>query len=111
MGRLANNRIKEIVGMYLVAFAKIVEDKRKGLHLESVCFGGIGQTPDEADDIARACTNMAKGATVVPKVFQLDRKLQAIDILYDASEKFEKLTNSMLEANDVLNKNQFRRKK
>lgn len=97
--------------MYLVAYAKIIEDKKKGLHLDSVCFGGIGTTPDEADDIARECTNMVRGATVVPKIFEINQRLQAIEVLYDASEKFEKLTSSMLEANDVLNKNQFRRKK
>jgi hypothetical protein len=97
--------------MYLVTYAKIVEDKQKGLFLDSVCLGGLGVTEADADEIARQCASTIKGATIIPKIIPVSRRLQAIDLLYDASDQFEKLAAQMIEADMVISKNANRRKK
>jgi hypothetical protein len=94
---------------YLVAYAKIVVDREQGIALQGVYFGGIGETLPEAESIAKDCVNNIRGGTILPKVLKLDGDGRVIDALYEATEKFEKVTANMVEADSIINRN--RRKK
>jgi hypothetical protein len=94
---------------YLVAYAKIVVDREQGIALQGVYFGGIGDTLHEAEVIAKDCVNNVRGGTILPKVLKLDGQGRVIDALYEATEKFEKVTANMIEADSIINRG--RRKK
>jgi hypothetical protein len=89
---------------YMVAYAKLTMDRDEGIVLQGVYFGGLGSTKDEADNIARECVNGVRGGTIIPKVMMLNGQHQMIEALYEATEKFEKLTGSMNEADSIINK-------
>ena len=89
---------------YVVAYAKMSIDKDDGIILMGVYFGGVGQTHDEADEIARECVNSVKGKTILPKVIKIDNQYSVIDALYDATERFEEMTDKMREANSIISR-------
>jgi hypothetical protein len=90
---------------YVVAYAKIVTDKQ-GIHLNGVFFGGIGDTPEQAHDIARECVNTIRGGTILPRVIQIQEKYKVLDALYEAADKFESTTLQMQEANKIITRSQ-----
>lgn len=92
---------------YVVAYAKIITDK-EGISLQGVYFGGIGETAEEADEMARECVNNIRGGTILPKVLKITDKGQILDILYDASDRFEQTTTNMQEADKIINRTQSR---
>jgi hypothetical protein len=89
---------------FMVAYAKIVVDKDDGIALAGVFFGGIGDSAQEAEGIARECVNTIRGGTILPRVIKLERDGQVIDALYDATEKFERITQSMIESDQIINR-------
>jgi len=89
---------------YMVAYAKIVVDKDAGISLHGVYFGGIGDTLDEAEKIARDCVNSIRGGTILPKIIKLDDECQVIDTLYDATNTFERITTNMAESHQIFNR-------
>ena len=94
---------------YLVTYAKISTDKNN-ISLQGVYFGGLGDTADEANNIARECVNMSKGSgTIVPKVIKVNAKHAIIDAMIDASEKFEQIVVYMLDANCTIQKSMGKR--
>lgn len=96
---------REHMEKFVVAYAKIITDK-SGIHLQGVYFGGLGDTPQEADTIARDCVNRIRGGTVLPKVMRINGDHQVLDALYDASDKFEHTTVQMQEAEKIINRTQ-----
>lgn len=96
---------REQVEKFVVAYAKITTDK-EGIHLQGVYFGGLGESADEADAIARDCVNRIRGGTILPKVLRIDGNHQVLDALYDASDKFEHTTLQMQEAEKIINRTQ-----
>jgi len=90
-----------IVFKFLVAYARIQSDKDAEIALQGVYFGGVGETPEEAERIARECVNTIKGGTILPKIIQLDETNTVIDGLLDAMEKFEQVTAYMVEADNT----------
>lgn len=92
---------EEAVSKFLVAYAKIQCDKDADIALQGVYFGGMGDTPEEAEGIARDCVNTVRGGTILPKIIQLDCKHSVIDGLLDAMEKFEQVTTYMVEADNT----------
>lgn len=96
---------------YVVAYAKITESKTDGICLEGVFFGGVGITAEDAEDIARNCVNSVRGGTIIPKILPVNGKCQVIDVLYDAIENFEKITNQMIEAHKTIQRTQGRKKR
>ncbi len=94
---------------YIVAYAKISIDKEDGINLQGVFFGGIGQSNEEAEQIARECVNTIKGKTVLPKVIKLTPEYNVIDALYDAYDRFEEMTAKMREADDIINRENRRK--
>ncbi len=100
----AKKNIMPAVEKFMVAYAKIVVDRQEGIALQGVYFGGIGNTQAEADAIARQCVNTIRGGTILPRILKLDGEHKVIDALYDATERFERVTASMQEADQIINK-------
>lgn len=90
-----------MVFKFLVAYARIQSDKNSEIALQGVYFGGVGNTPEEAECIARECVNTVKGGTILPKIIRLDETNSVIDGLLDAMEKFEQVTAYMVEADST----------
>jgi hypothetical protein len=85
---------------FVVAYAKISTSK-EGINLQGVFFGGLGETVQEADEIARECVNRIRGGTILPKVMPVQGDHRVLDALYDACDKFEQLAGQMQEADDI----------
>lgn len=99
----------EMADKFLVAYAKIVVDKDEGIALAGVYFGGIGDTPTEAEMIARECVNTVKGGTILPRVVKLQGDGQVVDALCDATEKFERVTADMVESDRIISRGRKRK--
>lgn len=91
---------------YLVAYAKIMLDKDDGISLAGVFIGGIGDSKEEADGIARDVVNTVPrgGGTIIPRVTKLVGDGQVIDAMYDATEKFERVVQSMVESDQIISR-------
>lgn len=89
---------------FMVAYAKIVVGKEEGIELAGVFFGGMGDTPQEAETIARSCVNTIRGGTILPRILKLGHDGQVIDALYEATEKFERITANMMESDEIINR-------
>lgn len=89
---------------WVVAYAKISLDKESGVMLQGVYFGGMGETPEEAENIARECVNTIKGGTILPKVLKVTDEFTVIDALYEAADRFESTTQRMQDAESILNR-------
>lgn len=87
---------------WVVAYAKILLDKDTGVSLHGIYFGGIGDTPEDAEKIARECVNTIKGGTIIPKVLKIDDKFSVIDALYEAADRFEDSAKRMQEAESII---------
>jgi len=87
---------------YMVAYAKITEDKRKGILLQGVYFGGIGDTLEDAEHIARKCVNEVRGGTIIPKVLKLQGHRRVIDAMHEAFDKFCDIADQMIEADKII---------
>lgn len=88
---------------YVVAYAKIITDK-EGIILQGVYFGGLGDSLDEAESVARECVNGMRGGTILPRVLKINGNNQVLDALYDATDRFEQITANMQEADEILNR-------
>ena len=86
---------------YVVAYARITTEK-DNISLQGVYFGGVGETPEQADEIARECVNQIRGGSILPKVMLIEEKEQLISAMLDVCEKFEQVTAYMVEANGIL---------
>ena len=95
---------------FVVAYAKITTDK-DGIALQGVYFGGMGDTVEEAEAIARECVNRVKGGTILPRVLKISNNGKILDALYDATDRFEQTTVNMQEADKIINRTQSRGKR
>jgi hypothetical protein len=102
---------KTKLNQYIVVYAKIIDDKREGIRMQGVYFGGIGDTLEDAESIAKKCVNEIRGGTIIPKVFPLNAKLCIVETLYDAERKFEQVAKNMSQAEEILRKQTSRRRK
>jgi hypothetical protein len=109
-GGLVVSRRPKMVEKFVVAYAKITTDK-EGIALQGVYFGGMGNTLEEAEEIARDCVNTVRGGTILPKVVEIGHGGQILDALYEASDRFEQTTASMQEAQKIISRTQTRNKK
>ena len=87
---------------YVVAYAKITEDKRKGISLHGVYFGGIGDTLEDAEQIARKCVNEMRGGTIIPKVLKIRGSYQVISAMNEAFDRFCDIADQMIEADQII---------
>lgn len=87
---------------YVVAYAKIADDPKQHVILQGVYFGGVGDSPDEAQSLARNCVNSVRGGTILPRVIELDGSGKLLDAMYEATEQFEKIVARMVEADEII---------
>ena len=90
---------------YAVAYAKITTNK-DGINLQGVYFGSVGQSLQEANQVAKDCVNRIRGGTILSKVIELNGRNALLDALMDASDKFEAITLQMQEAEAIINRTQ-----
>lgn len=62
--------------MYLVAYIKIADNKRDGIEVSDIYFGGIGTTEQDADILAQKCIEMEQGGIVVPKCIDIENDIK-----------------------------------
>jgi hypothetical protein len=89
---------------FVVAYAEISHDRTQGVKLKQVCFGGIGDTQIQADEIARSVVNSMKNITVVPKSFPLSKDQNLMDVMMGAQERFEAIVRNMAEADTIVSR-------
>ena len=87
---------------------RITEDKRKGISLQGVYFGGIGKTLEDAEQIARKCVNEIRGGTVIPKVLKLQGRHEVIDAMHEAFSRFCDIADQMIEADEIISRTKKR---
>lgn len=87
--------------MHAVVYARLNINKGD-LDLHGIYFGGIAETPQEADDLARACVNSVKSHMIIPKVMDMSDGDNLIDVLYDAADKFDNMFKYMVEASETI---------
>lgn len=95
---------------WVVVYAKISTDKDNGIKLQGTYFGGQAVSFTIAENLARECVNSIKGGTIIPKIFKLDLSGDLVEIMYTATEKFEKEVERMIEADRIITKGQEKRK-
>ena len=95
---------------WVVVYAKISTDKDNGIKLQGTYFGGQAISFTLAENLARECVNSIKGGTIIPKIFKLDTENDLVEIMYTATEKFEKEVERMIEADRIIAKGQEKRK-
>lgn len=91
--------------MWVVFYARITTDKEKGVTLQSVNFGAIESTEDNANTAASNCTAAVKNACAIVKIFKIKHDFTFFDAMYEAIERFESMIISMRDTEITLNKN------
>lgn len=90
---------------WMVAYAKVSLDKDDGVELQGIYFGGISDSQEEAEIVARECVNTIKGGTIMPKIMKVTNDFSVIDALYEAADRFESTTKRMQDAESILRRN------
>jgi hypothetical protein len=95
---------------WVVIYAKISTDKDEGIKLQGTYFGGQAPAFSLAEELARECVNSIKGGTIIPRIYKLDLDNDLVEIMFTATEKFEKEVQRMIEADRIITKSQEKRK-
>jgi hypothetical protein len=101
LGQAAN---KDNKMQWIVTYAKILDDKQKGISIGGIYFGGLCQSEDEAAQIAKDCTHTIKNGMIIPKIAPLTDAANFTDALYDLYDQYCNMCDKMILANDVYNK-------
>ena len=86
----------------LVVYAKVVDDKRVGVIMTGVHFGGIVETENEADEVARVCVNSTQGSIIIPRIIELPPH-KLCEIIKETEESFDRLATRMYENEKTIN--------
>lgn len=89
---------------YVVAYAKMVDDKEEGIYLQGVYFGGVEDTQEDANRAAKRCVNTVKGGTIFPKIIPMEHTNGLCSILKLARTRFEVMESNMIMTEDVVGK-------
>lgn len=95
--------------MWIVVYAKIIEDKISDVQLAGVHFGGVANSKTEADKVARDCVNSVKGGTIMPKLYEVSGKHQLPLIMAQANDFFAKREEEMRLTATIVNRSLKRR--
>ena len=57
--------------MWLVLYAKVIDDRDRGIVMSGIYFGAVCNTVDEADNVARKCVNVIQGGAIIPKISRI----------------------------------------
>ena len=85
---------------FAVFYGKFVEDKEEGIYLDGIYFGGVGQSNNDAEVLAKQCVQSIRGGVVIPKIFPIKSEMRLIDLTIDAQNKFYKLEKDMIDVED-----------
>ncbi len=86
---------------YLVVYAKLAIDK-ENICLHGIYYGGMADTRDEAELIAKDCINTIKGGTILPRIAPFTNNF--IDIAYNITDRLTQIAQEMKEMNEMLMK-------
>jgi hypothetical protein len=92
---------------YLVAYARVIDDKADGVYVHDVYFGGVADSCAEATRIAHECTAQAKGGIILPKVIPVKGDI-ILDALEMAHLRFRVLESQMINSEEVYDRNSGR---
>lgn len=95
---------------FLVAYAKIVEDKDDGVYMQGVYFGGVATDQKKAEQIARECVNTMKGGTILPKIVPINGRDQVLAAMGRVEKRFQELEVQIFHAEDIMSRAHARRK-
>lgn len=109
--------------MLVVVYGKAVDDKELGIYIENVFFGGIANSREEADNLAKSCVNHITGGTAITKIIPLGRINECQNkcgtqtcksclhaIFREAAMRFAKIEKEMIETESIIIANQQRNK-
>lgn len=88
--------------MWVVTYAKIIDDKDNGIKLAGVYFGGVAADKEEAEKIARDCVNNIKGGTIMPRLHQSPNTCNLVHVMAEAETVFKKKESEMIMAASIL---------
>lgn len=86
---------------YVVAYAKVVDDKKEGIYVQGIYLGGVGDTKESAQAIARDCVNSGKGGTIIPRLFPSLSGESILTALDKAMAQFNRMESQMLVAEEI----------
>jgi len=90
--------------MWIVVYAKIVDDKENGIRLAGVHFGGTADDKPGAEKVARDCVNTIKGGTIMPRLYQSQGYCDLPRIMQDAEVIFKKKEQEMVMTAAILSR-------
>lgn len=96
---------------YVVCYAKITTEKSSFVSMSEVYFGGVAQTLQDAEVIARDCVNSSRGGTIVPKIAKTSEDDHGciIDTLDDLVGKLDDMLVNMQESEIIINNSSKKR--
>lgn len=89
---------------WLVTYAKVIDDKQKGIVLSGIYFVGIYDDEQIASKMARECSHVIKNGMIIPKTAPMRTKEDFKDTLYDLYEQYHIMCDKMAQANHIYNK-------
>ncbi len=93
-----------------VVYGRFQDDKADGVWLDGIFFGGVGETPDDADEIAKSCVSGCRGGTVFPKIIPIRDDTLLDGAIAEAKTRIWKMEKEMIENEDILRNQTARRK-
>ena len=102
MGSPPMDRNGDATTHFVVAYAKIIEDKKDGVFMQGVYLGGLGDDRQSAEKIARECTNSGRGnTTIIPRLFPFTDGDSILPIMNKAETQFLGMESQMFIAEDI----------
>ena len=96
--------------MLVVIYGKAVDDKELGIYIDGIYFGGVANTKNEADKIARQCINNTHGGVAIIKILTLTEGGSLLTVFNEAVHRFAKIEREMVETELTLEANARRAK-
>jgi len=89
--------------MFIVSYAKFIDDKEMGTIMSGIFLGGLCEEKSHADELAKRCVMETQGGIIVPRVFEV-RSKNFSKIITEIEEHFESLANEMYDNEQTYNK-------
>lgn len=94
--------------LWYVIYGRIMVEN-DSVKLEGVYFGGFRHAKEDADEVAKACTNTIKGGTIIPRLFKSERPgLQ--EVMDEATDHFLDIETKMVESHSIMMRRRKRNK-
>ncbi|MEM3097488.1 MAG: hypothetical protein QXU32_02045 [Nitrososphaerales archaeon] len=90
---------------WIVVYAKIVDNRKSGLIMDGPTTSSIiFDKRSDAEAEARRLINESRGATVIPRLYEINNILEISAVIANANEYYKQMYNNMLEAKEVLSR-------